>query len=113
MDKADLKFGDYFRKGRLDMHLTQEAFSEMIGITVSYYKDIERNVAVPSLKVFLQIVTTLNLSLDEIIYAPQNSSAEYQRLNVLLNQCSTKQLSVLLATAQALLDTSSDTNEST
>ena len=95
------------------MHLTQEAFSEMIGITVSYYKDIERNVAVPSLKVFLQIVTTLNLSLDEMIYTPQNSSEEYQRLSILLNKCDTKQLSVLLATAQALLNVSCDTDDST
>lgn len=106
----DLKFGEYYRNARLELHLTQQEFAEMVGISLSYYKDIERNISVPSLKVFLQIVTALNLSVDNLIYKEKNTSKKYESLQILLTHCNEKQLSVLLATSQSLIDTYSDTD---
>lgn len=106
----DIKFGEYFRTARLELHMTQEQFAEKVGISLSYYKDIERDIAVPSLKVFFQIVTTLNLSIDNIIYKNQTYSKEYETLQVMLTRCNDKQLTVLLSTSQALIDAYSDTD---
>lgn len=106
----DIKFGEYFRNARLELHMTQEQFAEKVGISVSYYKDLERNIAVPSLKVFFQIVTTLNLSVDNIIYKKQNYSKEYESLLIMLARCDEKELAVLLATSQALINTYRDTD---
>lgn len=106
----DIKFGEYFRNARLELHLTQDQFAEKVGISLSYYKDLERNIAIPSLKVFFQIVTTLNLSVDNIIYKKQNFSKEYDSLQVMLTRCNEKQLAVILATSQALIDTYCDTD---
>lgn len=107
----DIKFGDFFRTARIEeLHMTQEQFAEKVGISVSYYKDLERNIAVPSLKVFFQIVTTLNLSVDNIIYKKQNYCKEYESLLIMLARCDEKQLAVLLATSQALIDTYCDTD---
>lgn len=106
----DIKFGDFFRNARLELHLTQDQFAEKVGISLSYYKDIERNLALPSLKVFFQIVTVLNLSIDNIIYKNQNFSKKYKELQVMLTHCNEKQLSVLIETSKALIDTYSDTD---
>ena len=78
-------FGRSLKVSRKKQHLTQEACAEMLELSLSYYKDIERGRSVPSLGVYYNICRTLNLSADKCIFFGNNlpddsSSQELLRL---------------------------------
>ena len=49
------------KKYRLEKKLTQEALSEMCGISTDYLSEIERGKKTPSLKTFVLIAQKLNI----------------------------------------------------
>ena len=79
MDIPKTLFATLVKQGRMEMHLTQEALAEKLGISAAYLGDLERHKGGPSLELFCKTMQTLN-------------------------QCNDYQLQVILATTTALLD---------
>ena len=84
--------------------MAQEQTAELVGCNTQYYKNLGNGCGMPSVPMFCRIMRALNISADDYIYPNENRSIPvYQSLIHLLSQCNKHQLSVLLATAEALL----------
>lgn len=95
----------------MDHHWTQEELAEKLGVSSTYLGDLERHKGSPSLPLFCKAMRLLNLSADDYVYPNEyRNNSTYNQLLRLLTQCSEYQLQVLLATATALLQSDSDTN---
>lgn len=100
------QFGIVLRNARMDKKLTQAELAEILDISLSYLKDLERFRNNPSYEVFEKVIRYFNLSADTVIYPNQNLANDtYQQINRLLTRCDEGQLQVLLATAKALVGT--------
>lgn len=110
MDIPKTLFATLVKQGRMEMHLTQEALAEKLGISAAYLGDLERHKGGPSLELFCKTMQTLNISADDYVYPNQNkNNSTYDQILRLLNQCNDYQLQVILATTVALLN--SDTSD--
>ena len=104
MGEVDPRLGELIKKTRIERKLTQEQTDELVGCNTQYYKNLENGCEMPSVPMFCRIMRALNISADDYIYPNKNRSLPvYQSLLHLLSQCNEHQLSVLLATAEALL----------
>lgn len=105
MSFSNKELGMFIRNGRLDMNLTQEQLAERLDCNLSYLGNIERGKNTPSLKLFYEIVRTLNLSSDAFIHSENDTSNDtYQQLLRLLDQCTPKELQILLENARTLIE---------
>ena len=99
-------FSNALKTARKKQHLTQEKCAELLNISVSFLKDLERSRSTPSLSAFYNICRVLNISADECIFheVRQENSQSHQELLRLLSFCNESSLSVLTVTAQALIE---------
>lgn len=90
----------------MEMHLTQEALAEKLGISGGLsWRPRNAIKAESSLELFCKTMQTLNISADDYVYPNQNkNNSTYDQILRLLNQCNDYQLQVILATTTALLD---------
>lgn len=63
MDIPKTLFATLVKQGRMEMHLTQEALAEKLGISAAYLGDLERHKGGPSLELFCKTMQTLNILL--------------------------------------------------
>lgn len=97
-------FGTALKNARKEHRLTQAELAEKLNISLSYVKDLEYFKGLPSLELFATVIELFNLSADDIIYSNSNlDSPAYQKISRLLSQCSETQLSIIQATAEAVL----------
>lgn len=68
MDIFAVRAGERIRKYRKKKGWTQEKASEKAGISLTYWRMIERGNSVPSLYTFIDIITCLEVSADEILF---------------------------------------------
>ncbi len=102
------RFGTVLKNARMDKKLTQSELAEILDISLSYLKDLERFRNNPSYDVFEKVIRYFNLSADTVIYPDrEDTDGTYQKLLRLLSRCDEGQLQVLLATTEALLTFSS------
>ena len=107
------QFGMVLKNARMDKKLTQAELAEILDISLSYLKDLERFRNSPSYEVFEKVIRYFNLSADTVIYPNQNRADDtYQKIGRLLTRCDEGQLKVLLATTEALLSVSEKPPES-
>lgn len=98
------QFSIALKNARTAKKLTQAELAETLDISLPYLKDLERSRNNPSYKTFERIIRYFNLSADAIIYSDAEQSGETcQKLVQLLPRCNKRQLSILLAVAEALL----------
>ena len=74
MDIPKTLFATLVKQGRMEMHLTQEALAEKLGISAAYLGDLERHKGGPSLELFCKTMQTLNISADDYVYPNQNKN---------------------------------------
>lgn len=98
-------FGAALKKARKKKHLTQAQCAELLDHSVSFQKDLERCRCSPSIENFYHICRTLDISADDCIFQDNHdrTGSTYQELLRLLPLCDEKALSVLVATAAALI----------
>ena len=108
-NKYDLQkgmLGNAIRHARMEQKLSQEALSEMVGITPTHLKHIESEHRKPSVEVLFRLVQILHLSLDSLFLEPKTE--EKKRLSgaidLMLNQCDEKQLKIVAALLDAMLE---------
>ena len=108
MSEIDPKFGELIKKKRIERRLTQEEVAELIGCHPQYYKNLENGKGMPSLPMFCRIMWELHISADEYVWPEQYlDNPTYKSLLNLLSRCDEYMLSVLHATAEALLTNAS------
>lgn len=109
------QFGTVMKNARMDKKLTQAELAEILDLSLSYLKDLERFKNTPSLEVFAKAIQYFNLSADTVIYPDKNlNNSTYQKLQRHLLQCDEKQLKTLLAITEAVLsvdDTRTDNSD--
>lgn len=106
------QFGIVLKNARMDKKLTQAELAEILDISLSYLKDLERFRNNPSYEVFEKVIRYFNLSADAVIYPNGNlTNTTYQQIERLLTRCNEGQLHVILATTEALLSVSEKPSE--
>lgn len=78
------------KKRRAAMGLSQEEMAERLNISYSYYVKIENAVQTPSLDVMKNIASTMDLSLDKLIFQreeSEDSSPDTKALLTALKTC--------------------------
>jgi len=97
--------GNAIRKARMDKQISQETLAELVGITPTHLKHIESEHRKPSINVLFDLVSILHISLDNLLMPEENTQKElFQTTNLLLAQCDTKQLKIVIALLEALLN---------
>lgn len=98
--------GNALRAARLRKHYSQEQLAEQLDITVTHLQHIESGFRKPSIELYFSLVRALDFSTDAFLCAQAADTAQLRAaLQLTAARCTPYQLSVLLATAQALLDT--------
>ena len=98
------QFGTVIKNARMDKKLTQAELAEILDLSLSYLKDLERFKNTPNLEVFARTIQYFNLSADTVIYPDKNlHNNTYQELLRRLLQCNENQLKIILATTEAVL----------
>mgnify|MGYP000007091308 FL=1 len=96
--------GAAVKDARSKRHLTQAECAELLEVSLSFQKDIERGRFSPSLENFYHICRTLNISADSCIFPYVNTeNPVYQELIRIIAKCNENQLRVLISTASALI----------
>ena len=75
MDKQSL--GSRIREARQKIGLSQHRLAEDAGIGDMYLSEIERGLKMPSMNIFIKIISTLNVSADYILRDELPSGAKY------------------------------------
>lgn len=106
------QFGMVLKNARMDKKLTQAELAEILDISLSYLKDLERFRNNPSYEIFEKVIHYFNLSADTVIYPNKNiTDNTYQQIERLLTRCDNGQLEVILATTKALLSMNGSSSE--
>ena len=99
-----LALGAAIRAARLKKGYTQEQLAELIEVTPTHEKHIESGHRLPSVEVLFSIARALDLSLDNVIFPEQEAEdGRVKEVNIMLNQCGARELSVFLDVARSLL----------
>lgn len=107
------QFGMVLKNARMDKKLTQAELAEILDISLSYLKDLERFRNNPSYEIFEKVIHYFNLSADTVIYPNRNiTDNTYQQIERLLTRCDNGQLEVILATTKALLSMNGTSSKS-
>lgn len=97
--------GTAIKRSRIDQHMTQDELAVKLDVTSRYIMAIENEGKLPSFEILYKLIRALNISSDSIFYPEKQFDGNpHDRLEHMIRQCDEKQLRVLLATAQALLD---------
>lgn len=91
MDKAAL--GQKLRQARLDKGYTQQSLSEKADIGEVYLSEIERGLKMPSMNLFIKLITALDISADYILHdeVPTGKDFVYDELTQKLDSLTPKQ----------------------
>lgn len=101
MKSLDNHLGYRIKTARELKKMTQEYLSELVGVSSGYIAEIENKKTIPSFRVLTAICQTLNLSVDDLIF--QSDSDTAREITRLLTRCNVKQLTVIQAMIEAML----------
>lgn len=92
------EIGKRIKSARLEKHLSQIKFAELINVSTPYLSDIENGKTNLSLEIFVRIVEVLQVSADWLIMAdtPQSIECSSAELNHLLSDCSVSESEAIL-----------------
>ena len=105
VEKYDFKvLGQAIKDARKERKESRKKVSDEMFISPRYLANIENKGQHPSLNTFYQIVTLLDISVDQFFY-PDNQNGESdcrKHIDVLLNSMDERELTVMEATAEGL-----------
>ena len=107
MRNCTRKLGAAIKSARKSKKLTQMELSEELGITPRYLQGIENENKTPSYGLLFRILSYLDIPADSVL-APHESlfSPELEQLLYFIHyKCNQREISVLLSTAKALVNT--------
>ena len=107
IDKYDFKaFGQAIKAARKAKGLSRNELADQMGIAPRYIASIENNGQHPSLQIFYELVTLLDVSVDQFFFPDDTAEKSTQRrqLNVLLDSMSDKGIRIVTATAKEIAE---------
>ena len=107
MQKTTSKLGIAIKTAHKEKGLTQMELSEELGITPRYLQAIENENRTPSYDLFFRILSYLDIPLDNIFHTSESNTTpeQAQLLYLIQYKCTEGDISVLLSTAKALVET--------
>ena len=104
--------GNVIKQARQKSDITIEKLAELVGVTDRYIYRIENEGKKPSFEVLHKIIQVLHIDPDLIFYPEKpTKDSEVEDLLRMLYNCDERSLKVVKATAKALMDTSSETQQ--
>lgn len=100
--------GVMVKAARLDRGWTQAQLAEKAGVTDRHIMGIENEGYTPSFELFEFFIREFNLSADSVFYPETHGDTQLKYLCRLLGKCSERDIKVLTATAQSMLEHGSD-----
>ena len=96
--------GQAIKKARDEKGWSRNGLTEMLGITPRYLVDIENEGQPPSLQVLYELVTLLDVSVDEYFFPNKKAEKDTQRrqLDRLLDEMDSRDLTIMTATAKGI-----------
>ena len=70
------KFGDNVKRIRTDKNISQQELADLVGIHSTHVSRYERNMAQPSVEIAKKMAEALNVTVDTLIYGPQDEKAK-------------------------------------
>ena len=110
-DKYDFRaFGLAIKAARMKQGLTREQVGAMIEIDPRYLTNIENKGQHPSLQILYELVTLLDVSVDQFFFPEreQEKSTRRRQLDTMLDGMSEKDLKILSATAKGIEEANND-----
>lgn len=102
IDYADI--GQRIKQRRIELGLTQEKLSELIGVGPSHMSHIESGTTVPSFEVFISLLNVLDCSADELLCREIKAAKPLcdSWLTALMEDCDTTETKILSDTLVSL-----------
>lgn len=98
--------GGVVKSARIEKHMTQRQLAERLSITPHYLMSIENKQQIPSSNLLFRIIRELEIPADTIFYPEYgHNHALVNKLQILLGRCDEKDITVITATLQSLLQT--------
>lgn len=97
------QLGNAFRIARIKMGLSQEAVSELVGITPTHLKHLESEHRKPSIEVLFKLCQTLNISLDSLLFTNEIERPLLNEISNKASKCTDNQLRIILAAMQEMI----------
>ena len=107
MRNATSNLGTAIKAARKNKQLTQLELSEELGITPRHLQAIENENKTPSYDLLSRMLSYLNIPADSIINSTESELTQEQEqlLYLIRHKCNQRDISVLLSTAEALINT--------
>lgn len=102
----DAKFlGRMLKYRREAARMTQQEAADKIGLSLSYYKNMERGTNNPSIPSLYAALFTYNISSDSLLFPSleDNNNTTYRQIIRLLDRCSESDLDLILSIITAIL----------
>ena len=113
MQHYDFKaLGQAIKSARLAAGMTREQLGQTLNLAPRYIVSIENDGQHPSLQVLYELVTLLNVSVDQFFVdeVPERTNLRRQ-IDGLLDSISEKDLPIIEATARGIIETRTETEE--
>lgn len=107
IDKYDFKaFGQAIKAARKSKGISRNQLADQMHIAPRYIASIENSGQHPSLQIFYELVTLLDVSVDQFFFPNKETDKSTQRrqLESLLNDMSDKGLRIVTATAKEIME---------
>ena len=114
VEKIDFRpYGAAVKKARTERKESRNKVGNEMFLSPRYLANIENKGQHPSVQIFLELMSRYHLSVDQILFgeAKSGKSTAYRQLDALVDELTDKEIQILIATAQAILDARTDGEE--
>ena len=113
IDKYDFKaFGQAIKAARKAKGLSRNELADQMGIAPRYIASIENNGQHPSLQIFYELVTLLDVSVDQFFFEQQPERSTLRRqIDGLIDSIPERDLPIIEATARGIIETRAEAEE--
>ena len=114
VEKIDFRpYGAAIKKARTGRKESRNKLGNEMFLSPRYLANIENKGQHPSVQIFLELMSRYHLSVDQILFgeAKSGKSTAYRQLDALVDELTDKEIQILIATAQAILDARTDGEE--
>src|SRR5699024_12511312 len=110
VEKYDFKaLGQAIKDARNSKEMSRNQLADKMNIAPRYIASIENSGQHPSLQIFYELVTILDVSVDQFFFPNKemNKSTKRRQLESILDEIDDKDLTIMTATAKGILETKS------
>ena len=111
VEKYDFKaLGQAIKEARKAKGISRNQLADKMNIAPRYIASIENSGQHPSLQIFYELVSILDVSVDQFFFPNKESDKSTQRrqLESLLDEMDTKDLTIMTATAKGIQESKSE-----